>query len=286
MRFAVKDGVALVTGAAHGIGACLALELARRGCHLALCDMREEALEAIAARARESGVRVSTHALDVADASAVLALPAAVLASHGAVNLLINNAGVALLGTFEQVSLEDFEWLVNINLWGVIRTTKAFLPLLKAAPRAHVVNISSVFGLVAPAGQVAYCVSKFGVRGFSEALRHELAGRAIGVTCVHPGGVRTEIANHARLAPGLDPALVANGRRRFSQLARTTPQAAAVQIVDAVQRGTPRLLIGSDARFMDRVQRLMPTGYWRVLGRMLAPKPGPSAPVKPPAKIS
>ena len=199
-RMRLEGRTAIITGAAGGIGRALAVSLARRGCHLALADIDEAGLVGTAGLAR--GVRLSLHRLDVADRHAVAGFPALVAAEHPGVALLFNNAGVALGGTFEQISEEDFEWLFEINFWGVVRMTRAFLPLLRASGDARVVNLSSVFGLVAPPEQVAYAAGKFAVRGFSEGLRHELEGTGVGVTVVHTGGVATSISRrHA--APGV-----------------------------------------------------------------------------------
>lgn len=269
MTEAFRDRVAVVTGAAQGIGAALALGLARRGCHLALADIDTAALAVTAAKARAAGVNVSEHRLDVSDASAVARFPVKVLDHHPRVNLLFNNAGVAMMGTFEQVSLEEFEWLLGINLFGVVRTTKAFLPVLKRQDHAHIVNISSVFGFIAPAGQAAYCTSKFGVRGFTEVLRHELEGTGVSVSCVHPGGIRTGIAAHARRAATVDPVLAEASVAQFDTLARTTPDEAAARILRGVEKGESRIVVGGDARLFDWLHRLMPVGYWSILKRLV-----------------
>lgn len=268
MSLDLNGAVAVVTGAASGIGRATALALATRGAHLALVDRNEEGLTATAEGARASGVNVSQHALDVTDADAVRALPDAVVAEHGRVTILMNNAGVSLVGRFEEVSLEDVRWLLEINLFGVIALTKAFLPILMAQERAQIVTVSSLFGLVAPAEQVAYSTSKFAVRGFSEALRHELEGTPVGVTVVHPGGVRTAIASSARVGVGADPDEAAASTDRFTRLAlRMSPEDAAALIVRAIERQQNRLLIGPDARAGDAIQRIMPATYWRVLRR-------------------
>lgn len=267
--FPLKGGVAVVTGAASGIGAALAPALAAKGCDLALCDLNEAGLERAAEAARALGVKVTTHKLDVADAEAVAALPAEVLREHGRVSVVVNNAGVALFGRFDEMTLADFEWVLGVNLWGVVRMTHAFLPHLQAAPTAHVVNISSIFGIIAPPGQSAYCTSKFGVRGFSEALRHELQGSSVSLTVVHPGGVATSIAKSARVAQGADQARLEAGRARMDRLLSLSPAIAADDIVRAIETRAPRLLIGKDARLMARIQRLFPIGYWKILGKEL-----------------
>lgn len=265
VSFSVNGGVAVVTGAASGIGAALAGQLAAKGCNLALADRNLEGLAKVAAAARAKGVKVSEHALDVADAAAVAAFPAAVLAEHGRVTLLVNNAGVALMGRFDQLALSDFEWLMDINFWGPVRLTHAFLPALLAAPKAHVVNVSSVFGLFAPPGQAAYVASKFAVRGFSESLRHELEGTNIGLTVVHPGGVKTAIADSARISSGIDPALGKEATAAFNTLLRTSADDAAATILRGIERQAPRVLIGGDAKAGDVIQRLMPGTYWGLM---------------------
>lgn len=264
-RFELKGAVAVLTGAASGIGAALAPQLAARGCDLALCDINEVGLQRTAEAAAVHGVKVTAHRLDVADAAAVAALPGEVLAAHGRVSVLINNAGVALFGRFEEMSAADFEWLMGINFWGVVRMTRAFLPLLRQAPSAHIVNLSSIFGVVAPPGQAAYCAAKFGVRGFSESLRHELAGSSVSLTVVHPGGVATNIARNARVAQGADQAELEAGRARSERLLSLSPAVAAGDIVRAIETRAPRLLIGKDARLLDKVQRLFPASYWKLL---------------------
>lgn len=264
----LNDRVAVLTGAGSGIGRALAVSLARRGCHLALADINEWGLAETAEICARPGVRVSQHVLDVASRAAVAALPAKVVEAHGQVDLLINNAGVALGGTFDEVSEADFDWLVAVNFEGVVRMTRAFLPLLRERQLARIVNISSLFGLIAPPGQVAYCASKFAVRGFSNALRHELAGTPVGVTVVHPGGVATAIARNAR-APGNRPEEeVRRGRAEFERLLRMPPEKAAEIIVRGVEAERARVLVGLDAVISSWLERLMPTSYWRLIGKV------------------
>ena len=270
-QFPLQGGTAVLTGAASGIGAALAADLAGRGCNLALADVNATGLQAVAARARAAGVRVSEHVLDVADQAAVAALPEAVLAQHGEVTVLINHAGVALGGTFEQVPPADFEWLFGINFWGVVYMTRAFLPVLRRAETGHIINLSSIFGIVAPAGQVAYSASKFAVRGFSEALRHELEGSSVGVTVVHPGGVRTSVDASARRT-GLSEA-EANLQRDISKaLLQLPPEAAAAEIVRGLLRREKRVLVGRDARQVALIQRMFPVDYWRPMSRIIKRK--------------
>ena len=264
-RMRLKDRTAVITGAASGIGRAIAVSLARRGCHLALADVDEAGMAGTEDLVRAYGVRVSRHQLDVADRDGVAAFPAHVAAEHAGVDLLINNAGVAVGGTFEQVSAEDFEWLFEINFWGVVRMTRAFLPALRASGDARVVNLSSVFGLVAPPEQAAYAASKFAVRGFSEALRHELEGSGVGVTVVHPGGVATSIAEKARIPAGVSVEEVERHHARFRKLLTLPPEIAGETIVRGVERRQPRVLVGSDAKVLSLIARVFPVSYWKVL---------------------
>jgi len=267
----LRDGVAVITGAASGIGAALALALARAGMRLALADVNAAGLDGTAQRAREAGAETSVHAFDITDEAAIAALPAAVEAAHGRVSVLVNNAGVALGGRFEQVDPADFDWLMAVNFGGTVRMTRAFLPLLARERAAQVVNVSSVFGLLAPPGQTAYCASKFAVRGFSESLRHELEmeGSPIGVTLVHPGGVRTAIAENARLAKGLDEAEIERHRTAWRALLALDADEAARRIVRGIAAREPRVLVGRDAVAAAWLQRFFPVGYWRHMSRDL-----------------
>lgn len=272
-QFDFADRTAIITGAASGIGAALAHGLAARGCRLALADIDRDGLDRVAASIGIATDRISLHQLDVADRQAIEAFPDAVRLAHGGAALLFNNAGVALGGGFEDVSEADFDWLMSINFWGVVRMTRAFLPMLHEANQAHITNISSLFGLVAPAGQTAYSASKFAVRGFSDALRHELAGSSIGVTTVHPGGIKTAIARNARHAAGADPEELAKGTEAFEKLLVMPPERAAEIILRAVERRRPRVLVGRDAHFMAWVERLFPAHYWNLLGGKTGSEP-------------
>ncbi len=251
----LRDRTAVLTGAASGIGRATALALAARGCHLALVDRDAAGLAQTASLLPAAGLRVSQHVLDVSDRAAMLALPATVKAAHGAVHLLINNAGVTTTHSFHEQSLEDFEWVLGVNLWGVVYGTKAFLPLLLAADEAHIVNISSIFGIVGIPSQTSYCASKFAVRGFSEALAEELAGTHVGLTVVHPGGIATNIAANARSADEAGKARMV----RFFEKHALPPEAAAAQILRAIDRKQPRLLITREAVLGDLFKRLLPT---------------------------
>ena len=269
-RFTFAGRTCVLTGAASGIGAALALDLAKRRAVLALVDKDADGLKRVAELAREVGAReVTTYVIDLSDRGDRLDLAAEIASRHRGADLLINNAGVALTGTFEQNRMADFDWLLEVNLHAVIRMTKAFLPQLLAKPGSHLVNISSLFGLIAPPGQVAYATSKFGVRGFTDALRNELEPQGVGVTVVHPGGIKTNIAANARIS-GADPdGEQAAQARKFAEVALTMPpEEAARQIVAAIQARKPRLVITREARAADWLARLTPTRYWRITERL------------------
>ncbi len=260
---------AVITGAGSGIGQGIAVALARRTCHLALADINPAGLEQTARMIAKYGVRVSCHVLDVADPQAVAAFPQKVRAEHTGIDLLINNAGVAMAGTFEQIGPADFEWLFNINFHGVVGMTRAFLPILKASDDARLVNLSSVFGLIAPPHQTAYAASKFAVRGFSEALRHELKGTSVGVTVVHPGGIATAITINARVPTAVPAEQYAQLRARSQKTLRMPPAKAGEIIVRGIELRKARVLVGTDARFLELLERLMPVSYWKILERLL-----------------
>jgi len=265
------SGAAAITGAASGIGRALAIELASRGCDLALADRDEAGLNSLAA---EIGAqrKISLHRVDVSEPADIAEFAHEAIAAHPALNILVNNAGVALLGQFEEIDQAQMDWLFDINFWGVVHGTRAFLPHLKTKPEAHIVNVSSIFGIIAPPGQSAYAAAKFAVRGFSESVRHELAvtGSPVKLSVVHPGGVATSIARSSRTGVGVTD----NARRvqmidRFETAARTTPKDAALRIIKGIERNEPRILIGNDARFMDILQRFRPGTYWAPLQRRL-----------------
>ncbi|MCO6057209.1 SDR family oxidoreductase [Pseudomonas sp. MOB-449] len=262
--------VAVITGAASGIGRALANQLASQDCHLALADIDPEGLEATASPLRREGLRLSTHALDVSSRDAVHAFADDVMSHHGHAHLVINNAGVAVSQTIAELRYDDFEWLMGINFWGVVHGTKAFLPHLLAQGEGHIVNLSSIFGIVSVPTQGAYNASKFAVRGFTEALRQELCGTPIKVSCVHPGGIRTNIARSARFYQGVDGRTDATkAAARFDKLARTSADQAARIILKGIHRNRPRIMVGADARFLDHLQRLLPANYPRLLGKLL-----------------
>jgi len=265
---AIREAAA-VTGAASGIGRALAIELSARGCDLALADRDEAGLQEIAAElARTTSRKISVHRVDIGERSEIAEFAAAAIAAHPSLNILVNNAGVALLGQFNEIDQAEIEWLFNINFWGVVHSTRAFLSHLATRPEAHIVNVSSIYGIIAPPGQTAYSSAKFAVRGFSESLRHELqaASSPVRLSVVHPGGVSTNIVRNMRMGAGLTD----NERRAlaiewFDQIARTTPKDAALRIIRGIENNEPRILIGGDARFMDLLQRFRPATYWRVM---------------------
>jgi len=263
----LQGAVAVVTGAGSGIGRALAQELAAHGAQLALADVNTSGLEET--RRLLGSAQVKTYTVDVSDAAAVEAFAHNVEKDFGRASVLINNAGVALLGTFDQLTLADFEWLFRINFWGVVYGCKFFMPLLKREREAHIVNISSVFGLIAPPGQTAYAASKFGVRGFTEALRGELLDSKIKVTSVHPGGIRTSIAENARASAATRDEDKVYARERFNQLARTSPAKAAKVIVTGIRRNKARMLIGGDAYRIDFFQRLIPVSAGLMLAKFM-----------------
>ncbi|WP_439642101.1 SDR family NAD(P)-dependent oxidoreductase [Gemmatimonas sp.] len=265
-RMQLRGRTAVVTGAGSGIGQAIAMVLAHRGCHLALVDVNAASLAGTVALL-PAACRVSQHVVDVASREMVAALPAAVSTVHDRVDLVVNNAGVGVDGTFDMVSEEDFDWLFAINFHGVVRMTRAFMPLLRASDDARLVNISSIFGIVAPAEQVAYAASKFAVRGFSEALRHELEGTRVGVTVVHPGGVRTNIADNARVPRGIGAADVIRRRDDFRKFLRMPPAKAGEIIVRSVECRKPRVLVGADAAGLALLQRLAPVSYWSLMAK-------------------
>jgi len=270
---AISGSAAAVTGAASGIGRALALQLAARGCDLALADRDEAGLQALAAEIGNAGGRkVTTHRVDVGEPVQIADFARDATAAHPILNIVVNNAGVALLGGFGEIDQAQMDWLFNINFWGVVHGTRAFLPHLTKQREAHIVNLSSIFGIIAPPGQTAYCAAKFAVRGFSESLRHELAmaKSSVRLSVVHPGGVSTNIARNSRTGTGVtDNARRAQSIDRFDAVAKTTPAAAALRIIEGIEKNQPRILIGNDARFMDLLQRFRPATYWAVLQRRI-----------------
>jgi short-subunit dehydrogenase len=267
----LENRVAVITGAGGGIGRAIAVSLAKRACHVALADINEAGLVETQRLAQAHGVRASIHPLDVADREAVRTLPAWVMQEHGRCDVLVNNAGVAVSGYFEQVEEADFDWLMEINFHGLVRMTRAFLPLLRQSEEARLVNLSSLYGLVSPPGQVAYSSSKFAVRGFSNGLRHELANTHphVGVTVVHPGGVKTAISASAKAPKGMSEEEFTRRKKATEKMLKMSPEEAGEIIVRGIEAKKDRVIVGSDAKFVAWLERLMPVGYWRVLGRAM-----------------
>jgi NAD(P)-dependent dehydrogenase (short-subunit alcohol dehydrogenase family) len=262
------DKVAAITGAGSGMGRTLAISLCRRGAHLALSDVNEAGLAETVklASAANRSRKVTSKRVDVSKRDEVYAWADDVIRDHGRCNLVINNAGVAHSATIEGTDYADFEWIVGINFWGVVYGTKAFLPHLRASGEGHIVNMSSLFGLLSIPGQATYNATKFAVRGFTEALREELevTGAPVSATSVHPGGIKTNIARAARIDPSLRDLGVHDldrGRKSFEKAFRVTAEDAAEIILRGVQRNARRVLVGNDAVALDKLQRFLPSGY-------------------------
>ncbi len=261
----LRGKVAVVTGAGSGIGRALAVALCEQGARLAISDVRADDVAETAALVAATGGEVRHFVLDMTDAAAVQAHASQVVAEFGCVNLVINNAGVAMIGDVLDMSLDDLAWVMNVNYWGVVHGSKAFLPHLITSGDGHLVNLSSVFGLMSVPSQSAYNAAKFAVRGFTEALRMEMVtgGHRVGVSCVHPGGIRTNVVRNSRTAGDVDHAAVA---RRFDRtLARTSAEKAAAVILRGVQRNRPRILVGADAHSLDAMVRLLGPAYQRLV---------------------
>ena len=259
-----RGTVAVVTGAASGIGKALAIKLAEQGCHLALADKDIVGLEKLQQQIEDLGVECFVADLDVSDNPAFIVFAKQVNDKFSCIDMLFNNAGVSLIDSVENQTLEDFHWIMNINFWGVVHGTNAFLPYLKASPSAHIVNISSIFGLLSLPLQSAYNASKYAVRGFTEALKMEMAGSNIAVHCVHPGGIKTNITNNAKVSTNAIPKsqLIVD----FNKQAKTTAEQAADIILAGIEKKQRRILVGGDAKILDRIARWFPSSYEKLLG--------------------
>jgi short-subunit dehydrogenase len=266
-RLDVRGKTAVITGAASGMGAEVARELDRRGARLALLDRNAGGLAALAGKL--AGTGHTTHAVDVTDDDAVFALAAEIEASHPHVQTLITCAGSSMLGSIDQVTMEEMRWLMDVNLWGTVNITKALLPALKREPAAHVTHLVSIYGLAAPAGRIPYAMSKFAVRGFTESLRHELENTSVSVGAVYPAGVKTGIILHGRYAAAIDPAVAQRAAAAQAAMYHTEPAEAAARIVEATVRRRPRTMIGREARLVDALARVTPTRYWAPMRRPL-----------------
>ena len=257
-----KSKICVITGAGSGIGAACARAMAAEGAIVIGADLRMEMLETVAAQVTETGGTMEAHQLDVADRDAVFALAAKVEKAHGAADLLLNNAGVAHAAPVAEMTMDNFQWVMDIDFWGVVHGSQAFLPAMIARGSGHIANVSSIFGLIGVPTQSAYNAAKFGVLGFGEALRHEVKEQGIGVSTIHPGGINTNIVRHARFQQG--PEMEAQREeaiQRFAQFTVTQPEGAAKTIIKGIKRNKARILIGPDAHLVDWVRRLFPTHY-------------------------
>ncbi|MBI4833122.1 MAG: SDR family oxidoreductase [Candidatus Lindowbacteria bacterium] len=266
----LKGNVAAVTGAASGIGRHLAICLADEGCEVAAADINEQGLRETLAMLADKPVKATSHVLNVADRIQVHRFADEVARQHGKINIIINNAGVGLSTRLGEVTYEDFEWLLGINLWGVIYGTKAFLPYLKQQPEGYIVNVSSVHGLFSNPGVGPYCTSKFAVRGFTQALAQELRGSSISVSCVHPGGIKTNIVRNTRF-----PEYATRKRSRQEAMdffdrviAKTTPDKAARTIISGIKRRKKRILVGYDAHIYAFLERFFPNTWQSLMARL------------------
>jgi len=266
----LRHCVAAITGAASGIGRSLAVHLAREGCGLALADIEESGLNHTAEMIKNNDIHVTTHVLDVSNRAQVYQFAQDVVNTHGKVNIVINNAGVALSETLEDVTYEDFNWLLGINLWGVIYGSKAFLPYLKKQPEGHIVNISSVHGLFTNPNVGPYCTSKFAIRGFTQALCQELKDTKVRVSCVHPGGIKTGIVRNARFIKASDPAVSHDEAVAYFEknIARMGADRAARIIIKGIKRNQTRILVGLDAHIYDLLQRVFPVMWQKLMAKL------------------
>ncbi|WP_144794739.1 SDR family oxidoreductase [Microbacterium paludicola] len=261
-RLTLAGNTTVITGAASGMGAEVARQLSASGAHLALIDHNAEGLTALA---EELGEGVTTHIVDLRDDDAVFAAAADIVAAHTRINALITCAGSSMLGTLEQLTMEEMRWLIDVNLWGTVSITKALLPVMRRQPAAHITHLASVYALAAPAGRIPYAMSKFAVRAFSESLRHELEDSSVTVGAVYPAGVRTGIILHGRYAASIDPSVAARAASAQAAMYHTEPSDAAARIVRATVRRRARTMVGREARLIDVLVRFSPSRYWRAM---------------------
>lgn len=272
MGTTLQNSVIAITGASSGIGRALAIQACKEGAKIALSDVNEAELENTKQQCLQHTSEVLVTVLDVSKRSQVNNWADEVVKHYGNVNVIINNAGVNLTASFDEMTQKDFEWVMDIDFWGVVYGCRAFLPHLKKADWGQVVNISSLFGLLSVPNQSAYNAAKFAVRGFSESLRMELelSGDSVGVSCIHPGGVNTNIVNNARFGKQVGKSFSIEKQKEFfaKKLARTSPEIAAKDILDGIKNNTKRVLVGNDAKILDIIQRLLPTRYQQLVLRV------------------
>ncbi|MCR2783625.1 MULTISPECIES: SDR family NAD(P)-dependent oxidoreductase [unclassified Microbacterium] len=263
----VRDATSVITGAAAGMGAEVARRLAARGARVALIDHDAGGLDAVTATLAGSGH--TTHVVDLTDDDAVADVARQIAASHRHVQTLITCAGSSMLGSIDQLTMAEMRWLMDVNLWGTVNITQALLPTLRLSPAAHITHLVSIYALAAPAGRIPYAMSKYAVRGFTEALRHELEGSTVSVGAIYPAGVKTGIILRGRYAAALDPAIAARAAAAQSAMYRTEPGEAADRIIAATIHRRPRTMVGRQARLVDVLTRVTPTRYWAVMRRPL-----------------
>ena len=274
----VRGRTTVITGAAAGMGADVARQLAARGAHIALLDRNADGLAAVASTLEGSGH--TTHVIDLTDDEAVAAVVAEVEASHSRIQALVTCAGSSMLGDIDQVTMAEMRWLMDVNLWGTVNVTRALLPALRRESAAHITHLVSIYGLAAPAGRIPYAMSKFAVRGFTESLRHELERSTITVGAVYPAGVKTGIILHGRYAAAIDPAVAQRAAAAQAAMYHTEPADAAARIVEATIRRRPRTMIGREARLVDVLARVTPTRYWAPMRRPLRDAIDTTTPVR------
>ncbi|BDV31747.1 acetoin dehydrogenase [Microbacterium terricola] len=278
LRLDVDGATSVITGAASGMGADVARQLAARGARIALLDRNAEGLAAVAATLPGTGHTV--HVVDLTDDAAVRAIAAEVAASHPRVQTLITCAGSSMLGDIDQLTMEEMRWLMDVNLWGTVNITQALLPALREQPAAHITHLVSIYGLAAPAGRIPYAMSKYAVRGFTEALRNELSGSTVSVGAIYPAGVKTGIILHGRFAAAIDPAVADRAAQAQARMYHTEPADAARRIVDATIARKPRTMVGREARLVDVLARVLPTRYWAFMRRPLREAIDTTTPVR------
>lgn len=277
-RLDVAGATSVITGAASGMGAEVARQLAERGARIALVDRNPEGLAEVAASLTGSGH--TTHVIDLTDDAAVVALAAQIVAAHPHVQTLITCAGSSMLGDIDQLTMEEMRWLMDVNLWGTVGITQALLPALRRAPAAHITHLVSIYGLAAPAGRIPYAMSKYAVRGFTEALRHELEGSSVSVGAIYPAGVKTGIILHGRYAAAIDPAIAERAAQAQAAMYHTEPRDAAAKIVEATVRRRARTMVGREAGLVDVLVRLAPVQYWSAMRRPLRDAIDTTSPIR------